>query len=126
MIHHIVVTTMMVVFSYMGIRMFRRAVASQELQVNSHSPRVPTDLYLGERYIAGPLTLHSLPPTFPVAARSPRMFAGMDVKGLRWRVRLAEYALAHHRGRRLSSKENGDLSCGHKVMASPRGRTWGA
>jgi len=32
MIHHIVVTTMMVVFSYMGIRMFRRAVASQELQ----------------------------------------------------------------------------------------------
>lgn len=31
--HHFVVLTMMIVFSYMGLRMFRRAVASQELQV---------------------------------------------------------------------------------------------
>jgi len=41
--HHFVVFTMMIVFSYMGVRMFRRAVASQELQVNAR-PRVPIDL----------------------------------------------------------------------------------
>ena len=35
--HHFVVFTMMIVFSYMGVRMFRRAVASQELQVNART-----------------------------------------------------------------------------------------